>query len=108
MPPEIRRDEPADRNDPQSTRANVVEGVLDEPSAEALALEQRRDVGVHEREHARFARVPDLAGQLAVDDQLVAELGRVVAHLDLHASILRMPRTAWLMRCSFSTSAKRT
>ena len=89
MAADVRRHERADGHDSQAALAQVVEGSLDELRAEATPL--RLDLGVHERDRARQPPVADLARELVVVEQLVAELGRVVDHAKAHASSVDVP-----------------
>jgi hypothetical protein len=79
MPADVRGDEGTDGRDLQAAGAHVVERAAHELGAEALAL--RLDLGVHERKPAGETPVADLARELAVVAQLVAQLPRVVRDL---------------------------
>jgi hypothetical protein len=81
---DVAGDERAERNDRESTGSQVVERVPYESAAEAVSLEARLDVGVDENDRARSAAVADLAGELAVDVELVAKLAGIVGHRDVH------------------------
>jgi len=78
---EVREYERADRNDVQAACTDVVERSRDELRAEAATFQARVDVGVDERHGIRKAPVENRSAHLAVDEQLVAQLRRVVAHL---------------------------
>jgi len=85
--------ERAERDERESARSQVVERALHESAAEAVALEARLDVGVDEDDRAGLAAVANLAGELAVDVELVAKLAGIVGHGNVH-EITRFSQSA--------------
>src|SRR5204863_1097994 len=71
---------------PQPGGTDVLERSGDELPAEPLALEFRRYLGVDEDDCVGATPVENLSGELAVDAQLVALLGRIVPHRNLRAT----------------------
>src|SRR5262249_56834651 len=80
---EVGRDERAHGDEVGAGGADVFERAVDERGREAGGVEARVDVGVDEHGRARLQAVANLAGELAVDPELVPELARVVGDRDL-------------------------
>ena len=74
MAVDVAADERAQRHDRLAQRPLGVEHALGQRRAEALALEGRIDLGVHEVDPAAAAVVHGEAGELAVEADLVAVL----------------------------------
>jgi len=74
---EVGGHERAHRRDAETARADVVERVADEAAAGPLSFLRGCDFCVHEDDHAWRGPVPDPADDLAVAENLVAELLRI-------------------------------
>src|SRR6185312_11552108 len=79
--------ERAQRHHGLPVRSEVVQRAPHQPAPEPLALEPRLDLGVDEDDDAGLAAVADHAAELTLDPDLVAQLGRIVDHRDLHLSL---------------------
>ena len=78
MAAEVGRDEGTDRRDAEAARSDVLKGAGDEAAADAVALLRRRNVRVHEDDHAGREAIGDAAEELVAAEDLVPELLRVV------------------------------
>jgi len=71
--------ERTDRQHLEAARAGIVERERDQPAADALAFEGRRNLGVQERDQLGLRVIVEKAGKLGPEVRLVAPQLGVVA-----------------------------
>jgi hypothetical protein len=77
---EIGGHERTHRLDAETARSNVVERAADELTADPLPFRRGFDLCMHKHDHTRPCPVPDFADDLAVAENLVTALVRIVPH----------------------------
>jgi hypothetical protein len=89
--------EPARRHDRPPRRTDIVERAFDQPCGEPLTAVARCGLGVREHHPIADQAVVGDRRQHAIEPQLVATCGLVVANRDSHEGVL--PAVAALQRC---------